>query len=337
MVKHRRHCVMKKAREKNRSGQILIEALIGITLFTLGIGISSLLVSGGGSVFSDYSHNSKARLLAKEGIGAGKRILVSSWDSISDGSYGLSVSSGIWSFSGASDTHGDLIRRVSVATINGSERLITSSVSWQAGGGRSLSVGLSTIVANWEVEEETGGDTGGGPLSGDWQIPNTLGSVDLGPGVSATGLDVKNKIVFISGEASAAGKPDFFIIDAINGASPFIVSSLNTGDSLNAVDVAGFYAYLGNSSTTGQLQIIDISDIATPLLKKTVGMPGASGSGAVGWSLKYLNQKLYIGLKTSSGPEFFIYNVADPPNPVYLGSFEVNDDVNARTTHGATA
>ena len=65
---------------------------------------------------------------------------------------------------------------------------------------------------------------------------------------------------------ATALKPDFYIINAENPSNPTIISSLNTGPGLNAIEVAGPYVYVANSGTTAQLQIIDIHDRNTPIL-----------------------------------------------------------------------
>ncbi|MBI5401621.1 hypothetical protein HZB05_02210, partial [Candidatus Wolfebacteria bacterium] len=109
------------------------------------------------------------------------------------------------------------------------------------------------------------------------------------------------------------------------GQNPTIVSNINTGDGLKAIDVAGHYAYVANKENDNQLQIIDVNNLNSPNLVASFKLPGASG---VGSSIFYYNQKIYIGTKKATGPEFFIIDVTNPTSPISLGSKEINADVN---------
>ena len=173
---------------------------------------------------------------------------------------------------------------------------------------------------------------------GDWRNPRTLGSIDLGPGNAATDLDVKNKYVYLSAEASSAAKPDFFIINATNGAMPLDVSSLDVGSKgMNSIDVAGTYAYGANQDVNAQLKVINIGNLDNPIVAASFKLPGVSGSGAVGNTIFYLAEKIYIGTKNATGPEFYVIDVSAPGNPASLGSFEVGADVNDIYIVGTTA
>ncbi|MEK7576336.1 MAG: hypothetical protein AAB482_01440, partial [Patescibacteria group bacterium] len=221
-------------------------------------------------------------------------------------------------------------RKISITTLNNNEKSVSSTVTWEASPERTLTVELVTFLTNWPGVEATGGDTGGGGLSGDWNNPRTLGSIDLGPGNSATDLDVKNKIVYVSAEASAVSKPDFFIIDATDGQNPVIKSDINVGSKgLNALDAAGNYVYAANQATTKQLVVIDVSNINSPVIVTSSSLPGVSGSGGAGNTIFYFDSKIYIATKKATGPEFHVFDVSNPLSPTSLGSFEMDTDVNS--------
>ena len=317
-------------KKNSKGGYSLIEILIGLGLLTLGISLTAVVVFDSQNVLIDRENTSIAKTLAKEGVVGTSAIIKNNWYGITDGTYGLTFSNGAWQFSGTSDTQDIFTRSINVA-INGQrdERKVTSTVTWQASLLRpQKKVEVVTLIANWPTVLDTGDDNGGGGLTGDWLHPMTLGTIDLGPGNSTTDLDVKNKIVYISAIASSAAKPDFFIINATTGQTPSIIASLETGVGLNALDVAGTYAYLAQNDITNQLQIIDVNNIYSPGINSLFTLPGVSGTGAVGNSIYYYSKKIYIGTKNATGPEFHVIDVSNPNVPYELGSYEVGADVN---------
>ncbi len=287
-----------------------MEILVALTIFVLTITAIIFLSSGSQSVSIDTELNNQTIYKAKEQLENAR--------ATAKNNFGSLVS--------ASSADNGFLKELIVENLGAYEKKVTSKVSWQITPSRILKTELATIISDWKSAVAVGGDTGGGGISGDWKNPRTLGSVDMGPGNSATGLDVINKIVYLSTEASDSKKPDFYIIDATNGQNPSVRSSINTGPGLNAVDVAGHYAYVANQDDSSQLQIIDVNNLNSPNLAASFKLPEASG---IGNSIFYYNQKIYIGTKKATGPEFFIIDVTNPTNLISLGSKEINADVNA--------
>jgi len=325
----------------------------------LAMGLFAIIISGAvGVVIQAFSSTrlgeevTKATFLATEGLEAVRAIQERDFGSLVTGTYGLDKASEIWKFSGTQDTSGKYTRKIVISDVyrdgngdivEGGEFLdlytkrAEALVTWNFAPGRANSVSLKTYFTNLQEAENLGGDLGCRGVSGNWHHPVTLGSIDLGPGNEATGLDVKQKIVYMSAQASAEAKPDFFIVDAASGQNPFIRSSLNTGPGLNAVDVANNYAYVGNNTTNAQLQIINVTNLNNPVPASSFQLLDVSGDGAVGQSVFFYASRVYIGTKTATGPEFHIVDVSNPGNPVELGSKEVSADVNAIYVTGTTA
>jgi hypothetical protein len=321
---------------RREEGYSVLEVLLGVALLVLGISAAMVLVSGGSSALLARKQSFNARVLAEEGVEAAEGIIISDWEAVSDGVYGLAdLGGGMWSFSGTENVYGDLIRRVQVSSTVGDEKAVKSSVFRLTDGEERLLVALDTLVSNWREGLDTGGDTGGGGTTGDWSNPITLGSIDLGAGNSATGLDVVNKIVYLSTVASASSKPDFLIVDATDGSNLDVAASLNTGEGLNAVDVAGTYAYAAHDDDANQLQVIDVSDINSPWLVTSFTL---SGNDEVARSIRYGSSRVYIGTdEDDDGPEFYVVDVTTPGTPSFLGSFEVGGQVNEIRIDGSYA
>lgn len=161
--------------------------------------------------------------------------------------------------------------------------------------------------------------------SGDWSNPQTLGSINLGPGSTPTGLVVRNGIVYMSSVASSADKHDFFVVDATNGASPVIAGSINTGPGLNDVSIAGNFAFLANQDSANHLQIANITDPYNPYLIHSYRL---SGNTAQALSVAATGTLVLVGTASNSGPELYLVNVANLTAPMVMASFEVGASVN---------
>lgn len=304
-----------------RSGQSLLELAVAIGLATAVVGGAVAFIWLGRSLTLDTELQNQALAVARQNLESAQATGQNNFSALAS----------------SSSTQDIFLKEISVQSLDAYTKKVISRVSWQTDPLRPQKVELTTLVTDAPTAQKLGGDTGGGGLTGDWLHPRTLGTIDLGPGNAATGLDVLNKIVYMSAIAADPKKPDFFIIDATDSQNPLTVSSLNTGPGLNAVDAAGSYVYAANNENDGQLQIISISNRSNPVLVSSYKLPGVSGGGAVGQSIFYYDSKVYIGTKTATGPEFHIVDVTDPGNPVELGSLDVGADVNAVKVSGTTA
>src|SRR6185436_5733498 len=168
--------------------------------------------------------------------------------------------------------------------------------------------------------------------TGDWlhpQIFNPSHSINISPD-TITGLAVKNRVAYITGDHSDATKNDFFSIDVSDPTFPFILKGINTGPGLAAVAAYDKYAYVANMSTTAQLQVIDISDPSDVNLVPAASRKVAGTSLSVGNSIFYYKNMVYLGL-TARGtePQLAIFDVSTPTNPVPKGTYTFGHDVNA--------
>jgi hypothetical protein len=184
-----------------------------------------------------------------------------------------------------------------------------------------------------DSSENLGKDTCALGFTGDWKNPVLRGKIAIGQNNPATGVDANNGKVYVATNGSVAAEPDFYSIDASNLDNPTILKAIDTGPGLNALQVAGDYAFVANSSINGQLEIIKISDPANPVFVQHTKFADAQ-SGGVGNSIFYRSGKVYIGTPKNDGPEFYIYNVQNPLAPIFLGEFELGTIVNKIYVYG---
>ena len=161
------------------SGQSIVEIIIALAIFLIIAGSGVVTVLGALSASRLGEEETKAALLASEGIEAVTSIKNQNWESLSAGVYGLSNSGGTWAFNGASDTDpsGKYTRVVNVDPVerqpNGEIILtggvvdpdtyfVTSAVSWDFTPARHNSVSYKTYLTNWGVGT---GVAGGGTIT----------------------------------------------------------------------------------------------------------------------------------------------------------------------------
>lgn len=155
--------------------------------------------------------------------------------------------------------------------------------------------------------------------------------IDLGSNNISTDLEVRNSIAYLSADGTNAASSDLYIVDMTNPNLPSIVSTLNTGPGISALEIAGPYIYVANLSTTNQLQVIDITDRTSPILlaKFKLPLPHASSTPPLATSIFYSRGLVYLGTQKWEGNEFTVIDVTNPATPQYLGGFETNTQINS--------
>jgi hypothetical protein len=104
--------------------------------------------------------------------------------------------------------------------------------------------------------------------------------------------------------------------DVSDPAAMTLVSSDSLGNSIWDVDVAGDYAYLAH--TYSGLDIVDISNPDAPRLVKNIPTPGRAHKVQV--------VDHYAYLSVTGGDGLFVYDIADPLNPILVGQY-LSDDI----------
>ena len=154
--------------------------------------------------------------------------------------------------------------------------------------------------------------------------------VDIGAGNASTDLEVRNGIIYLSADASSGASHDFFIVDTRDSSNPVVISSLNTGPGISALEVAGPYVFAAQASSVNQLQIIDIHDRSLPKLISQVKLPLPTPTTTASFATAIFYSKgfVYIGTAKWNGPEFAVIDVSNPYDPIVVGGFETGTQIN---------
>jgi|GEM_PF-1789184 len=249
-----------------------------------------------------------------------------------------------------------------VIDISPCAKKVINNTAWEKNSGTQSSK-LASLVTSPKEAAKLGGDCSAQMANpGDLSYPAGAGEVHIST-AQGTDIDVVNGIIHLAVDADATPKPDFFTAwPPYNSATPDYVGIDLGGEGANAVDVAfypdtnKYYAFVAVNfdeikksvnpvqNTYGakfQFQVIDVTDyrnidatdiVAVRYLPNIEGKC-ASGSCPGARSIYYYDKKVYIGTHefpffATDHHEFYIYDVADPTNPVLLGSKKITHNIN---------
>lgn len=188
---------------------------------------------------------------------------------------------------------------------------------------------LSTVVTYPSYDKAIGYDCGGTePAQTVFTLKNTLPTF-----ASTTSLDVIHGKAYITASSTDLTQPSLYIAD-VTPSSPSLLSSVTTGSGINTIDVTQEYAYLAAKGTTTQFQIVDVRDPSHPHIISKKTLPGVAGEYPSAISIFYYDSKVYIGTHRTAGREFHVYDVSTPNNPQWLGSLEINHNINDISVRG---
>ena len=208
---------------QRHNGASLLEVLVAIGVFAT-VAITSFLLLTSELQFLPSSRSAlQAVELAEEGLEASRAIRDLEWSALATGTHGLVFTNSAWGFQATSDTMDGFTRQLTVTERSTNERSVESTVRWTGMLGRAQSFTLTTTLSNWRnlIPRR---------LFGNWQNPQTLGTIDLGPGNQGRSIAVRDGYVYMAASAENESRSDFFVIDATSGTHPIMRGSINTAD-----------------------------------------------------------------------------------------------------------
>ncbi len=272
--------------------------------------------------------------------------------------FGLTTTSGI-EFSGLLKYTKNLL----ILDISSCSKTATSTISWGVSPLRTQTITLSSMFNDIQTTLALGGDCVDAPAPEDeWDNPDSFSSIDINPsGNKASDLDADtidgNDYVFLTSLSGNDFDDDFWVINVNDPQDPVIVTSIKVGGclnasgfgkacGLNAIDVAGNYAYVANASSTSnsssdEVIVVNISNPASPFVvtKRSLGIsPTCTGGSPFcpggAQAIKFFSNKLLVGTHRINGNEITLYNVTDPTNPIIINGANINHNIYDITAKG---
>ncbi len=304
---------------KNLKGVSTLEILIAFAVLTLVFVAVITVIFSARSVGSDTQLSTEALYKAQTQL-EGQR-------SLSRQNFGGVVATT------STERSGPLIytKTVAVMDLTQCKKQASSTVAWQSGG-RTLNVTLTTVLTDVAGALALGGDCIDDTSGKLWNNPQRFASDTISPGkpVSLDELDRyvylgadKNPFLYIADTRSAVlGQNSGLFVNtgAFNlGVQPNWLDAIKWTDPITSA--VKYYVFAAVDTTTNQLLVIDATVPTTPTVVSTRALAGVSAAGSFpqGWIVQYYKNRLYVVTRETAGPEFHIFNVTDPANPVELG------------------
>ncbi|MFA6028026.1 MAG: hypothetical protein WC752_03810 [Patescibacteria group bacterium] len=295
---------------------LLVTALVGIFMLTQKAFVSS-------------GNEDRALMVAEEGLEAARNIRDSDYTLLTDTPHGLSTAGNQWSFSGTSDNTDIFQRVVTVSSAGTDRKQVTSAVSWTEKG-VAQSVSLTSYLTNWRAAKSKKGVTPSLWCSFDLTVANSTNNV-----ADAISIAVAGNYVYL-GRATNPGS-EFFVFDISNPALPVLKGNLALAGAPNDIAVSGNYAYIASNDNSGELAVINISNPLAPTLAATFNLTNANSGNNNNDGLAVVMGKtnyLYLTRVTSTGKEFYVFNITTPTAPTLTGQVDLLGDLKELSASG---
>ncbi len=305
-------------------GFTIVEVLLAMGLFMLVVG------GGVGAVVQAFSVNrlgeeeSYASFLASEGLEVVRAIATRDYLNLINGSHGLVFEDGVWEFSGSSNSFAKFAREIIVSNVyrDADRNIVTSGgildlftrrvesrVTWDFSPQRSNTASATTYFTYWTASICV------------WDSAVLVGGVDLPGTGDALDIDVADDKAYVVTAKNSEG--EFFVLSLSDPLAPLILSNLEISEHVNAVAVAGNYAYLATAGKDEELIVINISNPSSPTEVIRINMPAQANDVFVA------DDYVYLVTQSATGDgELYVYSISAPADPSLVSSFEVGSHVN---------
>ncbi len=224
---------------------------------------------------------------------------------------------------------------------------LTAHLSWSSLQSRDHHITFGTALSNIDVAKALG-PSGCDPLpAGTWDSPEKMVS-----GMSLSNTTVRDivvireagkRIAILGATASTSLQDDVYLYDVSDPThSITLLGSLDTGNGILAVAYNRPYLFALQGTSTNQLQVIRLFDTTraptdpqyvVPKVVQQVTLKNVAGAYPEGRSIAYYDGYVYVGTWNNNfpvySPEFLIYDVSDPENPVHAGAYNLSHSVNS--------
>ncbi len=299
----------------NKKGFILFEVVIALALSVLALAVSASATFGAQALLVDTQMYTQAIFQAQ---GFLQKVAIDAQNNFN------------FLYSSTTQTQDSFQQNydqiLDVLDITPCIKKVDVTEGWQQAG-RLQHVSLQTFITHPLYVLETGEMCVGNELlSTEWVLyqKNTFNINTNEP----TDVDVVDDSIFLSYNSATSTNVDIRIFDKENPTN--LISEIDIGEGVFAIDVTRDYIFVAVNSTSTQLVIIDIKNRDNPFVVTSKSLFGVNplGSYPQARSIFFFNDRIYIGTKETAGPEFHIFDVSNPTNPIEIGFFEVTHNIN---------
>lgn len=136
---------------KKQSGHSLMEVVLACGVLAIIAVVFTIAIIDVQETNILAGNNSRASLLAEEGLEAVRNIRDESFSNLHDGTYGIAINNNQWQLEGENDISGIFTRQIIISTDENSTttKNVISKVTWQQNLQREGQIILKTHLTNW--------------------------------------------------------------------------------------------------------------------------------------------------------------------------------------------
>lgn len=316
------HTVKQNAYGSARPGFLLVEALVGISIFAIflmAVGTSLLYGQESTIIAGDRI---RATSITQRALEAVRGVRDGSYSSLAAGTYGVKVgTNGMWSMVATPQSvTGSFTTAVTLTTSGSDWMRVSANTVWKRGYARSGAVLIATDLTNWRTTS----------TRGDWSSPTLDGSYAPGGNVLFSRGVIGGSILYVA----AGNSVGLYIVNIADTTSPVdIASGFSIGSVAYDVALRGNQLYVVTADSNAELKVYNVANPASPTLVTSVNLQG-SGRGR---SLAITDQLLLVGM-TQSGVggenELYAYDISGTGSLSLVDSEDDSGDILAIAVSG---
>jgi len=198
-----------------------------------------------------------------------------------------------------------------------------TSKTWQTASVHSATIDWLSV----DIDEvlKRGKDCDGSMLSNSFTVAHDKEqNLDIPVTNSITSIDALSGRIIVGTKTEDQASPNLFIYN-----NKLLTHSLTLESSINALDATDSTIFAALDNSTHQVAVVDKYNSTHQFSTQYYTLPGVAGSYPAGRSIVFYNNKLYVGTHRTAGREFHIYDASDRDALIWLGSLEVNHNINS--------
>lgn len=287
-------------RPRQRSGSLLLEAVVAIAIFAIFLGGVGMTLMIGERTTITGGDRATASFIAERALEGLRAMALADFTSLTVGTHGVSLSpEGQWVLGDTPVTIGNgFVSEVTITQLTDEWLGATSRVSWNFGQTRSGSILLRSYLTHWRQVANLG----------DWSSVTRLSMTDAPTQAHFRSIALSGTFAFIAGNESTLAAVPRSSFDRLRQTL------------LSWISPAAFAEYTGAG--------LYVYDVSNPQYPTRVASGFSLGYGA--YDLSIHNSRLYI-MTADPGQELKIIDISVPSAPVVIGGFDVPGNAVARS------
>ncbi len=303
---------MKTKNLKNKNGFSTLEMLMAFAILTLSMSAVIMVIFGNQSVSVDTETSHEA--IYKTGKMLEKARAESRQNFLS------LVSNTITEISG-SVTY---INKITITDLTQCKKQATSTTEWSIGGFKPQKIELGTLLTDTATALALGGDCINDIPSSNWTSPRRFASNTMNPG-RPTALDELNRMVYLGSDRTPflyIASTTYARLGQNSGLFEVFTNGFDVKHTINSIDAVRYpslnrtYVFSAIASSTKQLAVIDVTNPRQPTITYLGLSSCVTGLAPQGYLVLYYKNTLYLTTQYTAGPEFHIFDVTNPLNPI---------------------